>query len=67
MYGRKYVVKDFTDVISHEFIGMVDVSEEDAASKIQHIMNKVEEYEIKHDLDFVSFFGKQQIVFKQTI
>ena len=67
MATRKYVVKDFTDVISYEFVGMIDAMEPNSSNKIQHIMNKIEEYEVREDLDFVCFFGKQQIVFKQVI
>jgi hypothetical protein len=65
---RKYLIRDYFDVFSEEFIGLVNSSDTHIPSQtLQHIMNRIEDYEKKNDVEFVNFFGQAYIIFKQEL
>lgn len=62
----KYAIKEFSQVFNPEFINFLTefVPEEINKNHLSKIMEKVEQFEEKYNLEFVSFFGSDFIIFK---
>lgn len=65
--SMKYAVKYLNEVFSEDFVDYVNTTlhGEPADAKIlTMIMKEIQSYETKRNLEFVSFFGSDMIIFK---
>lgn len=61
----KYVIKEFEEVFAPNFIEFISQTDF-GKHHLKLIMEKVEAFEKKYDLEFVAFYGAEFIVFKKN-
>lgn len=62
---KKYISVDFYEVFSDEFVTSLDTIT--ASNRLRLVLSRIEQYEEKHDVEFVSFYGNNtEIIFRRN-
>lgn len=63
--NKKYIVVDFYEVFTEEFVESLDTIT--ASNRLQLVLSRIEQYELKHHVEFVSFYQNSAVIFKNLI
>lgn len=63
----KYIKVERHEIFSDEYIDLINSVETMTAGKmLDLVMSKIEDYEKKYNLEFVSFYGNAYVIFKPS-